>query len=147
MITARRYEPNRIQFVDNGAYLEARKFADEYNRLIDNLFLEAWHEVGGSGEPAFQNSWANFGSGFSTMAFMRDPFGFVHLKGTIDTGSASTVIFTLPENYRPGETMRFIFRSGSVDGGLEIQTDGDVVSNYQNSTPQYLNGIIFRVAV
>lgn len=63
--------------------------------------LDTWHAVGTTGEPAFQNSWANFGGTASTLAFRKDPFGKVGIRGVLKGGASNTVIFTLPVGYRP----------------------------------------------
>ena len=52
----------------------------------------------------FQNGWANQGTGWETAAYLKDPFGFVHLKGVITGGADDTIAFTLPAGYRPGAT-------------------------------------------
>jgi hypothetical protein len=78
--------------------------------------VEAWHEVGATGQPGFTSTpgapsytWANIGDGFNTAGFYKDPLGIVHLKGLIRILAASTVtvgcsdakVFTLPAGYRP----------------------------------------------
>jgi hypothetical protein len=64
---------------------------------------EAFHNVGASGEPAFQNSWQN--NAMTTYGypagFYKDRVGVVHLVGRIVNGSGNTVIFQLPPGYRP----------------------------------------------
>lgn len=61
---------------------------------------EPWHVVGAAGEPAMVNGWVNYGT---SLAFMKDPHGFVHIKGELQAGTltAGTTIFTLPVGYRP----------------------------------------------
>lgn len=61
---------------------------------------EDWHYVGGGGEPAFTNSWAN-ASGEMKLAFRVREAGVVDLHGVVSGGSSSNSIFTLPANYRP----------------------------------------------
>jgi len=97
--------------------------------------IEAWHEIGAAGEPAFVNSWHNFGGGFSTAAFAKDSLGFVHLKGTITGGTAITA-FTLPAGYRPAlslfipmanVTFGYILSTGAVqpnDFTVDVGLDG-----------------------
>ena len=66
---------------------------------------EAWHEVGAAGEPAFQNSFVNeSASNEATAGFFKDPYGVVHLKGIISTGTTGNV-FTLPAAYRPAHNV------------------------------------------
>lgn len=101
--------------------------------LYDMLMMEDWHEIGGSDEPAFQNSWANEGTaGNETAAFKLDGLGNLHLKGYIDSGTITdgTAIFTLPVGYRPTSIIRIagMYVQGSAENAyqIEIQTDGDV---------------------
>ena len=60
-----------------------------------------WHEVGGTGEPSFENSWVNYSVAWSTAGFRIDAEGWVHLKGLVKSGTNGATIFTLPEGYRP----------------------------------------------
>jgi hypothetical protein len=54
--------------------------------------------------PALINSWANSGGGFETAGYLKDPMGFVHLKGSIVGGTTATLAFVLPAGFRPGAT-------------------------------------------
>lgn len=110
---------------------------------------EPWHEVGSPGEPVFQNGWRNFGEGFGTAAFYKDPVGVVHLKGFVieDTDpSGGTTAFTLPPGYRPSQVM---FPAVGAAGGraLIIAPDGRVAPGCSGggggcSVP--LDGVTFR---
>jgi hypothetical protein len=74
-----------------------------------------WREVGAAGQPPFNDNgvcvWRNFDTGapaHNSAAFLRDRFGFVHLKGLVrHTGGctfanpSNMVIFNLPVGYRP----------------------------------------------
>ena len=82
--------------------LSPASFADtvSFTGAVNNSDL-AWHEVGAVGEPAFQNSWSNYATGYNTVAFRKDAFGFVHVKGAATGGTAGVAVFTLPVGYRP----------------------------------------------
>lgn len=65
---------------------------------------EPWHEVGATNEPAFKNSWANFGAADASAAFRRNVLGQVEFKGelTSPAGGATgngTIAFSLPNGY------------------------------------------------
>ncbi len=102
--------------------------------------IEAWHEVGSAGQPAFESGWSNFGSGFSTMAFAKDSAGWVHLKGTITGGTFITDIFVLPAGYRPAQNLflpvavqrnAYIYNTGAVQlaqSGSEINAGFDGIA-------------------
>ena len=56
-----------------------------------------WHLVGESGEPDFQNGWYYAGSGFATVAFMKETLNDIVLKGYAKNDTpAHGAIFTLP---------------------------------------------------
>jgi hypothetical protein len=91
------------------------------------------------------NGWVNVG-GYATAGYMKDPLGFVHLKGVIGTGASGTTAFTLPAGYRPGA-------SGLHSGGginvtaptavvVYIGSDG-TVSPYYSAGSSGLSGITF----
>ena len=78
-----------------------------------------WHEIGAPGEPAFRGGAANTRQLFvcsgpepqpascptyETAGFYKDPFGQVHLKGSIVLGD-DTIPFALPAGYRPGKAV------------------------------------------
>lgn len=92
--------------------------------------FEGWLEgvtVGVVPEPwtplPFNSNWQNYGgSGNENCYYMKDPHGFVHLKGLAKTiagltfGAASAQVATLPVGYRPGTYQRNLLGPGS-DGG------------------------------
>ena len=105
--------------------------------------MEAWHLVGATGEPAFQNGWVNFGGGFSAMGFAKDSAGFVHLKGTITgTNFAPSDVFVLPAGYRPAENL---FVPVAAQRNAYIYTTGDVqvVQSGTNQTAGF-DGLSFQ---
>ena len=92
---------------------------------------EAWHEVGSSGEPAFQNSWVNYygGTTYDTAAFYKHN-GIVYLKGLVRSGTLNTTIFTLPVGYRPDLRQMFVAIQGTNGSvRLEIRSDGTVLTS------------------
>lgn len=108
---------------------------------------EAVRRVGTSGQPVFQHSCANYGSGFETTGFFKDGFGIVHLVGDITSCTGSpAVIFTLPPGYRPDATQRFETNgtSDTTTGLVTVTPSGDV-SAYSTPSP-ILNGITFLAA-
>lgn len=110
----------------------------------NSLTSEGWHEVGTSGEPAFQNLWVNFGAPYNTAAFYKDGFGRVHLRGVITSGTSGAAAFTLPTGYRPSATLLFPPASkDSAQQKVEIAADGAVKPS---GSPDSLDGISFRAA-
>ena len=110
--------------------------------------------------PHFGCFWENYGDGHSNAAFLRDPAGFVHLKGVVDANDGDThacsfgpSIFTLPPGYRPNERAVFLTVSNNKAGRINInQTTGAV--EIESGFPAFvdaeewvtLDGISFRCA-
>lgn len=106
--------------------------------------VEAWREVGALGEPAFQNSWANFGGAFNTAAFRKDSMGRVHLKGLVKNGApASATMFTLPLGYRPVGQALFAVVANNTFGRLDIPISGGLSLQVGASAFVSLDGVAF----
>jgi len=103
---------------------------------------ENWTEV-----TAFQNSWVNYNSSTTTTAaYVKDSFGFVHLKGTVKDGTVGDVAcFTLPIGYRISKIARFPIVSNSLFGIVRIETDGAVKIVLGSNAYACLDGITFYV--
>lgn len=111
---------------------------DDYLQTVQDLaeirYVEPWHEVGASGEPAFQNGWANVGGVTDETLAFRKTYFQLEMKGLIDSGTITdgTVVFTLPDllGYRPANLIKVagMYVQGSAENAyqLEIQPDGDV---------------------
>jgi hypothetical protein len=114
--------------------------------------VEAWHEVGAAGQPAFENGWVNYGGSFATAAFYKDTLGVVHLRGLVMSGTAGTTIFQLPVGYRPGSNKIFTTRNASGSGELRIEQDcffvctdfQYVIATTGSNTWFSLEGVSFR---
>jgi hypothetical protein len=109
---------------------------------------ENWHEIGDTGEPAFTNSWVNYGGTESICRFKQDVDGWVCLDGYVKSGADGTVIFTLPTHLFPATTKRFVCYQGNITtaGYITINTAGEVIYNSSVSASGVsLSGIRFRL--
>ena len=92
--------------------------------------VDGWREVGAVGEPAFEEGWTNYGSGYSTAAFYKDPWGVVHLKGLVKSGiffDSIARVFRLPVGYRPAGHRVFATISNEAFARVDvIASDGRV---------------------
>ena len=104
---------------------------------------ESWHNVGATGEPAFQNSWVNYGAVWANCSYMKDSMGFVHLQGLIKSG-VSYPIFTLPIGYRPSKELYFIANVGNNAYGLTINASGVVYTASVGGSFYSLDGVTFK---
>ena len=103
------------------------------------VFVQGWTA------PSFANSWVNFDAGTTNpCGYMRDPSGFVHLRGKVKTGTINTAIFTLPANYRPHYKETLVSISNDAVCKIEIDTSGNVVSATGNNTYVSLDGLTFK---
>lgn len=98
-----------------------------------------WHSVGAVGEPAFQNGWVNFGSGFAPARFQRVGTR-IFVEGLIANGTMPGVAFNLPAAFRPttgGASGRlFDAHTGGLVGRVDVYTNGNVL--VQNSSTAYV---------
>lgn len=107
--------------------------------------VESQRAVGGTGNAAFQNGWVNFGGSNASASYYKDPFGIVHLKGTVKSGTINTVVFTLPAGYRPQEAEIFAVSNNGAFGLVTVQPDGTVNHSGGGSNVYLtLSGITFR---
>lgn len=106
----------------------------------------AWRTIGETDAPAFQNGWVNYGSGYAAVAYSRDSYGIVRLRGAVKSGTVSTTIFTLPAGWRPsnGSTVRaqFPVPSTASTGNVQIDNTGAVLAPPANTFVP-LTGITF----
>lgn len=113
--------------------------------------LDYTHLVGGAGEPAFQNNYANYGSGFAVVGFylVRD---VVHIQGLVTRSTGTVVagetIFTLPALIKPGTEHIFAAWGNSGAGRVDITASGTVVNNSTSGASGgflSLSGLRYRV--
>ena len=111
---------------------------------------EPWHEVGTSGEAAFQHSCTNSSSTIQTVAFYKDREGVVHLKGRYDScTSGGSVAFQLPPGYRPEGLEQFPLASAGAGTVVAIQgTTGSPIDGGVEcgASTCFVSGITFRAA-
>ena len=111
---------------------EMRKLMEKYKQKMNQQF----------GEPSFENGAKNFASG-NSVAFYKDPFGVVHLRGRFVCGNG--VMFTLPSGYRPTAFIDLaIYQAGANPIRLLIESDGVVTCFSGNGGLQSLESITFR---
>lgn len=105
----------------------------------DPVETEEWHYVGDSGEPAFQNSWANAGDPYAPLRFrlvtgrgastgdIDTRRASLEIQGSVTGGDSGTVVFTLPDGFRPSHELHL---PASDDLGgfvvLKVEANGDV---------------------
>lgn len=116
-----------------------------HNTLLvekDVTFLgQDFRAVGTTGNPAFQNSWTNFGNPEAAASFVRAPDGWVRLHGTVKVATnpltLPSVIFQLPPGYRPEATCLFATISNNLLARVEVDSAGIVsaIAPTSNAAP------------
>jgi phage minor structural protein len=86
-------------------------------------------EVGNFINATLINGWTRYSTNYDIPGFMKDPLGFVHLRGAVKGGMNSSTIFTLPVGYRPSMRKNFSVAagaSGTEMANITIMPDGSV---------------------
>jgi len=102
--------------------------------------LEQWNA------PTLLNSWVNYGSPFNPAGYWKDPFGVVHLRGTIKLGTIGSLAFLLPVGYRPVNTELLVCISNGAVGRVSVSGAGGVNPDAGNNTYVSLDGLTFTAA-
>lgn len=101
------------------------------------------------GFPTFVGNWENYDlTDFMDVRFYKLPTGIVHIEGAMKNGFTATnsLIFTLPEGYRPSDKVYFVvaINAAVAYGVIYVEKDGSVRVGYLASNNFVsLNGIIF----
>ena len=99
--------------------------------------------------PTLLNSWVNYGAGYESASYWKDKCNVVHLGGLVKSGTIvdGTVIFTLPEGYRPRASEKFITVSLNAICVIDIYASGNVtIRAGANAGWLSLSGICFRAS-
>lgn len=105
--------------------------------------LEAVHVIGAPGQPAFENGCTNFGGGFQTGGFYKDPFGVVHLLGYLTGCAEGSSVFTLPAGFRPtAGHIWAVHKTDTTVGTVRVLPSGEVA--VFSATNPDLDGLSFR---
>jgi hypothetical protein len=127
--TASGHPPLAVNSGAKVANLNADKLDGRDSTAFAAASSEPVHVVDTTGEPGFENNYANFGSGFSTVGFYKDSTRVVHLRGTLKklTGTFDgSTAFTLPAGYRPPQILYMPAAVDDGSGAIQINTDGSV---------------------
>ena len=107
---------------------------------VQPTVLEQWNA------PTLLNSWVNKGSPVNPTGYWKDPFGVVHLRGVVKSGTVGQAIFTLPIGYRPANDELYAVVSNDVFGSCNVTSAGNVVAYTGSNVYFCMDGITFRTA-
>lgn len=93
-------------------------------------------------------NWVDWGGAFTGVAYWRDSIGLIHVRGlakTLVVRAASSVIFTLPEGFRPAAEELFPGNISSAFAQVHVNAAGQVFPGPACAANDYvaLSGIIF----
>ena len=95
--------------------------------------------------PTLFNGWTDYGGALETVGYMKDEFGFVHIKGMVKSGSVGYILFILPEGYRPLNIQYHPSISSDKLITLAIRGNGAVfIPSSASNNWVAINGIIFK---
>ena len=124
-------------------YIELLKM--EIENTIDSIkTLPPWTA------PVLLNEWVNYtdGNEYNTTGYIKDPLGFVHVKGIIKSGIANmgTVLFQLPQGYRPVLTSGFACWGENGAIRIDVNKLGNVFIGWGVTAGNwiFLDNIIFK---
>ncbi len=155
----RQQDPRVQQKLVNRVLSDPDLFPDEFKSWIpryvnDSLLfkvnqfqlpsVENTRYVGGSDQPAFLNSWVNYGGGYETAGFYKESWLRVFLTGEVKSGGSGTTIFTLPAGYRPKNREQFAVVTDTGIGAVDVTGTGDVIHISGGTGSVNLSGISFR---
>jgi hypothetical protein len=166
--------PGHAPLTVNSATKVANLNADKLDgidssQLQTKLTVEAWHEVGTAGQPAFLSGSVADQAGVwddqnhtldATVAFFKDPFGVVHLKGLtcfrralddtctpLQLGYLDSAIFQLPAGYRPATYLHLPAVAGDPQEQTSVLVTPDGTVLIRAPAQDYavaLDGLTFR---
>ena len=145
--TRQQAETQRLSAESSRASSESQRKTDHANRSAElagkaNKKQEDWKT------PTLLNGWTNFGGVYETVGYMKDEFGFVHLRGMIKGGTVGQNAFMLPEGYKPLKSQYHMCISADIVRTLNVQNNGGVfISSAASSNWVTLNGISFKAGV
>lgn len=112
----------------------------------ESLYGTQWANV------QFVNGWTNWGGNYYSVQYRRNGFGMVSIHGVARKPSgvqSSSVIFTLPAEFRPHNSIIISVRCNNISGEVIIRSDGTVLANAgalsAGETWWSLDGIHFEV--
>lgn len=131
-----------------GPFVNATHILDARVAYEDGT-ADRWHSIGATGEPAFQNSWVNdTASGFQVTQY-RKVGDVVEVRGAVESGTATSTIFTLPVGYRPPDDLGFQGSSGATGAAaILVAPSGNVsVAGYLGAGSNANVQLNFRFSV
>lgn len=95
-------------------------------------------------EPTLLNGWVEYNSN-GTPRYYKNEFGTVTIIGYVKNGTPNTVVFILPEGYRPEQSVTFLLPKAGGNYELSVSSNGEVkIGSSGSATLSYFSSISFR---
>jgi hypothetical protein len=117
------------------------------NATIDAAKVTNLYAVEPTTSPALLNDWVNYAPTSAPFGYFKDPFGIVHLRGTVkEMTSAYSSIFVLPAGYRPLKNLYFPTTCGTSASLFYVGSDGTLSTDASCPATTFLifEGATFR---
>ncbi len=91
--------------------------------------------------------YSNFGNGYANVSYMKDTLGFVHLHGTMNCQTGTSVAFTLPAGFRPSQWLMTSLGTAppGSSGRTDVAPNGNVwITTSSDTSLCGLDGITFK---
>lgn len=137
--------PNQVKLTGYFLDTTARRVPVTVELLPEGSYTSLTPSDGAWTAPALLNSWVQHSASESTVGFMKDAYGIVHLRGSLQGGvpGPASTIFTMPAGYRPSKGMFFPVMSNAAFGFAAVDTTGNVIAYQGSGVTYYLDGITF----
>lgn len=104
-----------------------------------------WRYFGSQGQPAYTNSWVNYGAPYQSGAFTKTADDVVLLHGVIKLGTVGQAAAQLPPGYRPDALISLGTLSNGAFGRVDIDNSGVITPQAPSSNLSVsLDGLWFQ---
>jgi hypothetical protein len=93
--------------------------------------------------PTLAGTWADAGGTYAPTGYWKDADNRVYLRGMVSGGSASSIIFTLPVDFRPPYDQRFTVYANGAAGFISVTQSGNVIHQTGATTLVDLGSVRF----
>jgi hypothetical protein len=126
-VTANNRTPYTLVFMKGGVAMEAASTYKGTNAHLNAISCklpinrDQWRNA------VLINNWVRWDNTYNPAQYFKDSKGLVSLRGLVKSGPAGSVIFTLPEGYRPNYRQLHVVCANDAVGRVDIPSSGQVV--------------------
>ncbi len=91
----------------------------------------------------YEHGWVDYDTTYNPGGYVKDPFGWVHLRGLVRTGTVGTSIATLPAGYRPSHIVLWDSQANGALCRTDVNPSGTVVASSGSNAWWSLEGCVW----